>query len=197
MDGDFLLLELRELLNKHPTLKVVLMSATINHETFIKYFNGAPLLSIPGYTHPVTDIYLEDIIPQIKYRPPAARSTRKESGEVLQAFREEHKEKGLDDATISAIQIISRSERLDFQVRITSCGIRVSTTDRPSSSLPRSCASLFPIRRISAGACSFSCLVCRRFDNASTPCELHFLAGKPMYSPFTRTSRATNNAVCF
>ncbi|KAJ6575382.1 P-loop containing nucleoside triphosphate hydrolase protein [Mycena capillaripes] len=116
VDGDFLLLELRELLKRHPTLKVVLMSATINHETFINYFGGAPLLTIPGFTHPVTDIYLEDIIPQIKYRPPAVRSSRKESGEALQAFREEHKSKGLDDATISAIQIISRSDRLDFQL---------------------------------------------------------------------------------
>ncbi|KAJ7878638.1 P-loop containing nucleoside triphosphate hydrolase protein [Mycena leptocephala] len=116
VDGDFLLLELRELLKRHPTLKVVLMSATINHETFINYFGGAPLLTIPGFAHPVTDIYLEDIVPQIKYRPPASRSTRKESGEALQAFREEHKSKGLDDATISAIQIISRSDRLDFQL---------------------------------------------------------------------------------
>lgn len=32
------------------------MSATINHETFVKYFNGAPLLTIPGITHPVTDM---------------------------------------------------------------------------------------------------------------------------------------------
>ncbi|KAJ7492368.1 P-loop containing nucleoside triphosphate hydrolase protein [Mycena latifolia] len=116
VDGDFLLLELKELLKRHPTLKVVLMSATINHETFIKYFDGAPLLTIPGFTHPVTDIYLEDIIPMIKYRPPAARSTRKESGDALKAFRDEQKSKGLDDASISAIQIISRSERLDFQL---------------------------------------------------------------------------------
>lgn len=56
VDGDFLLLELKELLTRHPTLKVVLMSATINHETFVKYFNGAPLLTIPGITHPVTDM---------------------------------------------------------------------------------------------------------------------------------------------
>ncbi|KAJ7897125.1 P-loop containing nucleoside triphosphate hydrolase protein [Mycena olivaceomarginata] len=116
VDGDFLLLELRELLKRHPTLKVVLMSATINHETFINYFGGAPLLTIPGFTHPVEDIYLEDIIPVIKYRPSAPRSSRKESGEVLQAFRDEHKSKGLDDASISAIQIISRADRLDFQL---------------------------------------------------------------------------------
>jgi len=55
MDGDFLLLELKELLQRHATLKVVLMSATINHETFVKYFNNAPLLTIPGFMHPVTD----------------------------------------------------------------------------------------------------------------------------------------------
>ncbi|KAJ7293075.1 P-loop containing nucleoside triphosphate hydrolase protein [Mycena rebaudengoi] len=116
VDGDFLLLELKELLTRHPTLKVVLMSATINHEMFINYFNGAPLLSIPGYTYPVTDLYLEDIIPAIKYRPPAARSTKKESGDALNAFREEHKSKGLDDASISAIQIISRSDRLNYQL---------------------------------------------------------------------------------
>jgi HrpA-like RNA helicase len=32
------------------------MSATINYETFVKYFNDAPLLTIPGFTHPVTDM---------------------------------------------------------------------------------------------------------------------------------------------
>lgn len=55
VDGDFLLLELRELLLRHDTLKVILMSATINHEIFVKYFNNAPLLTIPGFTHPVED----------------------------------------------------------------------------------------------------------------------------------------------
>ncbi len=56
VDGDFLLLELRELLKTHRKLKVILMSATINHEVFIRYFNNAPLLSIPGFTHPVEDL---------------------------------------------------------------------------------------------------------------------------------------------
>ncbi|KAJ7246262.1 P-loop containing nucleoside triphosphate hydrolase protein [Mycena haematopus] len=115
VDVDFLLLELRELLKTNATLKVVLMSATINPE-FVNYFGGAPLLTIPGSAHPVTDIYLEDIIPQINYRPSAPRSSKKESGEVLQAFRDEHKAQGLDDASISAIQVITRSDRLDFQL---------------------------------------------------------------------------------
>lgn len=58
LDGDFLLLELKGLLLSHPTLKLVLMSATINHETFVNYFDGAPLLEIPGFTYPVTDMYV-------------------------------------------------------------------------------------------------------------------------------------------
>ena len=52
----YILLELKELLNVHPKLKIVLMSATINHEVFVKYFDNAPLLTIPGVTHPVQDM---------------------------------------------------------------------------------------------------------------------------------------------
>ena len=51
------MLELKELLKLNSMLKVVLMSATINHETFVRYFSDAPLLSIPGFTHPVTDLW--------------------------------------------------------------------------------------------------------------------------------------------
>lgn len=55
MDGDFLLLELKELLRTNRTIKVVLMSATINQKTFVDYFGGAPVIEIPGFTHPVKD----------------------------------------------------------------------------------------------------------------------------------------------
>ena len=34
------------------------MSATINYEKFSKYFNDAPVLEIPGFAHPVTDLYV-------------------------------------------------------------------------------------------------------------------------------------------
>jgi ATP-dependent RNA helicase DHX57 len=56
MESDFLLLELKDLLHKRKDLKVVLMSATINQETFVKYFDGAPLVAIPGRTFPVEDM---------------------------------------------------------------------------------------------------------------------------------------------
>jgi len=64
IDGDFLLLELKDLLRTHPKLKVILMSATINHETFVKYFNDAPLMTIPGFAHPVTDMYVDSYLCQ-------------------------------------------------------------------------------------------------------------------------------------
>jgi HrpA-like RNA helicase len=55
VDSDFLLLELKEMIKLNKKLKVVLMSATINHQTFSEYFNGAPVIEIPGRTFPVED----------------------------------------------------------------------------------------------------------------------------------------------
>jgi HrpA-like RNA helicase len=131
MDGDFLLLELKDLLRRHPTLKVVLMSATINHEIFVKYFDGAPLLTIPGFTHPVTDRfvatsviyqdadssflrYLEDFLPIIDYRPTAIKSPKDENAEAL---RKDYLASGIPDGVVDAIQAISRSDRIDYKVR--------------------------------------------------------------------------------
>ncbi|KAH9964169.1 P-loop containing nucleoside triphosphate hydrolase protein [Russula dissimulans] len=113
VEGDFLLLELKELLNLNPTLKVVLMSATINHETFIQYFSDAPLLSIPGFTHPVTDMFLEDFIDMISYRPSANTGRKKQDGEDSRVNREEYLSAGLDERSATAIQAISRSDRVD------------------------------------------------------------------------------------
>ena len=60
IDSDFLLVILRRLLVKRPTLKVILMSATVNAERFSRYLNGAPVLNVPGRTFPVETKYLED-----------------------------------------------------------------------------------------------------------------------------------------
>ena len=40
INTDFLLILLRELLNKNPELKIVVMSATVNSEKFSQYFHG-------------------------------------------------------------------------------------------------------------------------------------------------------------
>ncbi|XP_077496708.1 uncharacterized protein LOC144107533 [Amblyomma americanum] len=36
------------------------MSATINAEKFSEYFNGAPIIRIPGKIHPLNQYFLED-----------------------------------------------------------------------------------------------------------------------------------------
>lgn len=61
VESDLLLLELREVLQRNRTLRIVLMSATIDQETFSRYFDSAPVITIPGRTHPVADFYLEDV----------------------------------------------------------------------------------------------------------------------------------------
>ena len=76
-DSDFLLLLLREVLQRNPSLHVVLMSATISADTCTEYFGGAPCLTSPGRTYPVQEHYLEDLVRLTGYRlPPGARTMR-------------------------------------------------------------------------------------------------------------------------
>ncbi|KAL8989602.1 MAG: hypothetical protein Q9177_001545 [Variospora cf. flavescens] len=67
LESDFLLIVLRRLLVKRPSLKVVLMSATVDAAKFQKYFNGAPILTVPGRTFPVEIKYLEDALEETRY----------------------------------------------------------------------------------------------------------------------------------
>lgn len=68
MFADFLLVVLKELLQTRPDLKVILMSATMNESLFSDYFNGAPIIRIPGQVHPVTNVHLDDILPAVDWR---------------------------------------------------------------------------------------------------------------------------------
>lgn len=48
---------LKEVLLRRQDLKVIVMSATLDAESFQKYFDGAPLLRVPGRLHPVEIFY--------------------------------------------------------------------------------------------------------------------------------------------
>ncbi|XP_061619857.1 pre-mRNA-splicing factor ATP-dependent RNA helicase DHX15 isoform X2 [Phyllopteryx taeniolatus] len=54
---DILMGVLKRVLRQRPDLKVVVMSATLDAGKFLAYFDGCPLLSIPGRTHPVEVFY--------------------------------------------------------------------------------------------------------------------------------------------
>ncbi|KAH7332234.1 hypothetical protein KP509_20G077000 [Ceratopteris richardii] len=68
MNEDFLIIILRDLLPQRPDLRLVLMSATINAELFSQYFGNAPMVQIPGFTFPVAQYYLEDILEKTSHR---------------------------------------------------------------------------------------------------------------------------------
>ena len=69
LDSDFLLVLLRDVLPHRPSLRVVLMSATLNASAFGAYFKGAAVAQIPGFTFPVQEHYLEDILQVTSYVP--------------------------------------------------------------------------------------------------------------------------------
>ncbi|KAL2044171.1 hypothetical protein N7G274_002876 [Stereocaulon virgatum] len=48
---------LKEVAQRRPDLKIVIMSATLDAQRFQSYFNDAPLLAVPGRTHPVQIFY--------------------------------------------------------------------------------------------------------------------------------------------
>lgn len=48
LNTDFLLIILKDLLRRRPSLKLVLMSATLNADTFSHWFECCPIVSIPG-----------------------------------------------------------------------------------------------------------------------------------------------------
>ncbi|XP_014222237.1 ATP-dependent RNA helicase DHX36 [Trichogramma pretiosum] len=60
--SDFIITLLKQILPRRPTLKLILMSATLNSEQFSKYYDKCPTLHIPGFTYPVEEYYLEDVL---------------------------------------------------------------------------------------------------------------------------------------
>uniref|UniRef100_A0A7N0RJX1 RNA helicase n=4 Tax=Kalanchoe fedtschenkoi TaxID=63787 RepID=A0A7N0RJX1_KALFE len=64
--SDFMLALLRDELPFYPHLRLIIMSATLDAEMFSNYFDGCPVIRVPGFTHPVKAFYLEDVIPILK-----------------------------------------------------------------------------------------------------------------------------------
>lgn len=62
LNTDFLLIILRDLLSRRKSLKLILMSATLNAESFSQYFDSCPTVSIPGRAQPVQEYRLEDAL---------------------------------------------------------------------------------------------------------------------------------------
>ncbi|KAI9846552.1 MAG: DEAH-box ATP-dependent RNA helicase prp43 [Thelocarpon superellum] len=69
---DILMGLLKEVAVRRPDLKIIIMSATLDAQKFQKYFNHAPLLAVPGRTHPVEIFYTPE--PERDYVEAALRT---------------------------------------------------------------------------------------------------------------------------
>jgi len=72
LSTDVLMGLLKELLSQRKDLRCVVMSATLDAEKFQEYFEGAPLLRVPGRTHPVEIFYTPE--PERDYVEAAVRT---------------------------------------------------------------------------------------------------------------------------
>ena len=75
--SDFLLIILRDLLQRRKDLRLILMSATLNASKFSQYFNNCPLLSISGFAHPVEQFFLEDVVHKLRFQAEFAGRSRR------------------------------------------------------------------------------------------------------------------------
>ncbi|KAG0064792.1 hypothetical protein BGZ89_008846 [Linnemannia elongata] len=90
LESDFLLIILKKLLPRRPDLKIILMSATVDSARFSEYFNGCPVLEVPGRTFPVHAHFLEDVVDVTGY-------TLEEDSEYAIRFRKDIQSKGSVD----------------------------------------------------------------------------------------------------
>ncbi|XP_074473095.1 3'-5' RNA helicase YTHDC2 isoform X3 [Sebastes fasciatus] len=59
---DFLLTKMRDVLQKIPTLKLILSSAALDVDLFLKYFGSCPVIHLTGRMFEVKELFLEDIL---------------------------------------------------------------------------------------------------------------------------------------
>ncbi|MBF0604220.1 MAG: ATP-dependent RNA helicase HrpA [Nitrospirae bacterium] len=82
---DFLLGYLKTILPKRPDLKIIISSATLDHEKFSRHFDQAPVMMVPGRTYPV----------EVHYRPlqpdPAQETEGDLAGAILASIRHLHR----------------------------------------------------------------------------------------------------------
>ncbi|XP_028456578.1 3'-5' RNA helicase YTHDC2 isoform X2 [Perca flavescens] len=59
---DFLLTKMREVLQKIPTLKLILSSAALDIDLFLQYFGSCPVIHLKGRQFEVRELFLEDVL---------------------------------------------------------------------------------------------------------------------------------------
>jgi len=71
--ADFNMIFMRDLLKHRTDLRLMLMSATLQMETFEAYFEGAAKIAVPGRVFPVSQLYLDEVAATL-YKQPMFRT---------------------------------------------------------------------------------------------------------------------------
>ncbi|MBL4569739.1 MAG: ATP-dependent RNA helicase HrpA, partial [Alcanivorax sp.] len=112
---DFLLGYLKQLLPKRPDLKVIITSATIDHERFANHFGDAPVLEVSGRTFPV----------EMRYRPPAeGQELSRQIEDVLQEIQREERREGLPVARDVLVFLAGERDIRDVHHHLKRCELR-------------------------------------------------------------------------
>ena len=89
LDTDFLLALLEDSLKASPSLKIVLMSATLDKDVFMNYFGGSLKVAhvhIEGRTFPVSDHYLEEVLQITRFTGSANQDDDVPIGKAIQSL---------------------------------------------------------------------------------------------------------------
>ena len=84
VNTDFLLVVLRDIIFRHPELRIILMSATIDTTLFSRYFGDCPVVEIPGNSYPIQINFMEDCVEMLNFRPtpdPRKNKNKNDDGE--------------------------------------------------------------------------------------------------------------------
>ncbi|WP_262730186.1 ATP-dependent RNA helicase HrpA [Alloalcanivorax marinus] len=112
---DFLLGYLKQLLPRRPDLKVIITSATIDHERFAAHFGDAPVFEVSGRTFPV----------DIRYRPPEAdRDLGLQVEDVLREIQREERRSGPPSARDVLVFLSGERDIRDVHHHLKRCDFR-------------------------------------------------------------------------
>ena len=118
LDTDILLAILKQSLPENPHLRVVLMSATVDVDSFLGYWDGeTPRLHIPGRTFPVQDFMLEDVLALTQWIPRKPKygkiGSEKEFDDWEDESSKEDDDDEIDEGTIGGQSISDLVKRVD------------------------------------------------------------------------------------
>ncbi|XP_069738647.1 3'-5' RNA helicase YTHDC2-like isoform X1 [Phaenicophaeus curvirostris] len=99
--SDFLLIKLRDVLQKQDNLKLIISSAALDADLFVRYFGSCPIMRIQGRPFEVKEMFLEDILrstgytnkEMLKYQKEKQQEEKQQSTLTEWCSTQEHKSK--------------------------------------------------------------------------------------------------------